>query len=558
MSNFFVRPTIAGSGDGSSWSNACTTTTIPWSSVAAGDTIWLGGGTHAGQLKPGKSGSDGNPIVIKRATVNDPVAVASSGWLPSFDSQVVIAPASSSPISWGGNSLGQGSYVTIDGQITDGIKLKCPDPANTFYLGGISFGYQAANVHDVIFRNLDIAGPATSSAPYPYLCNSAGLNIVPWDGNNTYSPIYNITLSHCKVHGFPNLIQMLGTNCHDITIENNDLYDNASDSDSVHANVCYLEGTHDIIFRNNKIHDWQVEGIGFGHSTVPLNWYIYGNTFYGQINSSATCFWNCTRGSTVSGPVYLYNNTFINCTITNNQSDQQAFGNGSVSRNNIFYNSFWSAGSQNYSRFPDSDYNHYVGATPLTTEPNSTSWASGNPFVNYPSGDFRLLHTSHTSSDLYVLPGVNLGSPYDVDPLGISRADQAGWSRGAYTYLTALTFLGGHVPVGGQLRIGLGPKELASLFGDANADAVEARISSQISSDAVKVDGNTLSLVLTDEVTNTIFGGESADSIIERVNKIRSYGDQPFFTSYARAGVLDAPPEIDRSPLPTPTPDGDT
>ncbi len=173
-------------------------------------------------------------------------------------------------------------------------------------------------------------------------------------------------------------------------------------------------------FRNNKVHDWQIEGIGFGKATATnLNWYIYGNQFYGQTNGSATCFWNFSTGT--SGPVYLYNNTFFGVTITSTQGSSQQFGNGSISRNNIFYNSAFDS----VSYFADADYNlsnaaNNNGFTLTGTHTHGTAGAC--PFQNgcvTGATDFRIKDTVNTGYPKNA--GTALNSTFGVDLAGTTR-----------------------------------------------------------------------------------------------------------------------------------------
>ena len=417
--NWYVRSTQQGANNGTDWNNAWSLGTINWLSVAAGDTIWLAGGAYSDRLHPNKSGASGNPIYIKRVLSTDSVPTSAAGWTSGFDSQVVIQPPGTSPISWSGNNQ-VGSWVVIDGRINYGIKAKCPDLADGF-AGAVSFGYACANVHDVTLTHLDLAGPATDSSGYNFAGNIAGINFHTWDGGS-YAPISNVVTNSCAIHGFPNLLMILGQNTHHLTFEYCDFYDNNSASPNIHANMCYLDGTHDVIFRYNKVHAWQVEGIGFGHATNPLNWYIYGNVWYDQLNPVATCFWMLSTGT--NGPVYLYNNTFYNVTITSGQARSQQFSSSSQSRNNTYWASSWNNGS----KIADEDYNFSSGSTAGSHSINNGS----NPFVNPAVKDFHIISTVGATYPRN--NGVSLGSPYGADMDGRARGADGAWDIGAYEY----------------------------------------------------------------------------------------------------------------------------
>ena len=88
--NWYVVSGGAGSKTGANWSNAWDAGGISWSSISAGDTIWLAGGSYASTLAVGKSGVAGNSIQIKRVLSTDSVPTSAAGWSAAFDSQVIF------------------------------------------------------------------------------------------------------------------------------------------------------------------------------------------------------------------------------------------------------------------------------------------------------------------------------------------------------------------------------------------------------------------------------------------------------------------------------------
>src|SRR6266446_3602511 len=122
--NWYVRPLSAGTANGSNWNNAWSMANLNsnWSSVAAGDTVWLAGGTYTTQIAPTKSGTSANLIYIKRPRTTDSIPTGAPGWLAAFDSQVIIAPVVQIPLIWTGAN-GEGSYLYFDGRVDSGIRL---------------------------------------------------------------------------------------------------------------------------------------------------------------------------------------------------------------------------------------------------------------------------------------------------------------------------------------------------------------------------------------------------------------------------------------------------
>src|SRR5260370_33492436 len=89
--NWYVLKGAAGSNNGTSWTNAWNEMNqINFSTVACGDTIWLGGGTYTTSLSPNKVCTAGNVLNIDRVLSTDSVPVAAQWWNSSFVIQVVI------------------------------------------------------------------------------------------------------------------------------------------------------------------------------------------------------------------------------------------------------------------------------------------------------------------------------------------------------------------------------------------------------------------------------------------------------------------------------------
>ena len=399
-SNWYVRPGGAGSKNGSDWNNAWDSGSIGWSSVAAGDTVWIAGGNYSGTINFTKSGASGNPISLKRATASDAAATSAAGWNSSFDSQVVIN--NQTGLNWTSSA---GSYVNVDGRTTSGIKLNVPD--NTSYNAGVGVN----GPHDVVINCVEIAGPGSSTtfSGDVYLFGS---------GKSA-----NITLSNSSIHGSPNLIA-LGQSANGIVFDHVKFYDNgAANASAHHPNLCYAADVQNVVFRYCDFTSWDVEGIYLLGNCGAF--YIYGNTFHdasGVARVLSLDQYGNTSGS--QGPVYVYNNTFENVTgvgVYCKAGSPVPYAAGSQARNNIYWNCF--LGDDTPGSF---DYEFSSGSIPGA---NSISSGS-NPFVNLNGGDYHIVST--VGPKYPKNEGVALAAPYNYDMDGNLRGADGAWDIGAY------------------------------------------------------------------------------------------------------------------------------
>ncbi len=415
--DWYVRPSSTGAATGTDWNNAWSipNLNVNWGRVSAGDTIWMAGGTYTSGINFTKSGSAGNPITLKRVRSSDSVPTTAPGWNSSFDSQVVITPSNDPCFEWSTNA---GSYVTIDGRFPYGIRAGFDNSANAF-IGGAVF-HSSADVTDILIQYCDLHGPAGStSGDFNFQGDNAVVNVRSGEVNN-------LTISRCDLHGAANIFYNLSNNLTNFTVEYCDIRDNRSSNSGIHANIFYNTSTaHDLVFRYNKIHNWQVEGFCLWAGAASAAWYFYGNVFYDPATSVATCFWpGSNTANQAQGPIYLYNNTFVDCAITSGQSRSWQFKSGSLARNNIYWNSSFASNST----ISDSDYNFSNG-----NAAGANSIDSGvNPFVNLQANDFRITSVIAVSSPRN--KGSNLGSQYSRDMNGNTRGSDGAWDIGAYEY----------------------------------------------------------------------------------------------------------------------------
>ncbi len=160
--NWFVRPSSQGSANGTNWNNAWSITNLNanWTSVAGGDTVWFAGGSYTTGVNLTRSGTAGSIITLKRATANDSARTGAAGWSSGFDTQVVIAPSSDSPMAISNNNIG---YVTIDGNVDSGSYLGMTTLRTRFLVLLRSVVISTTGVNHITVQYCDLAGPGGAS-----------------------------------------------------------------------------------------------------------------------------------------------------------------------------------------------------------------------------------------------------------------------------------------------------------------------------------------------------------------------------------------------------------
>ena len=403
--NWYLNASVGTSGNGTSWSSAWkNTNNIVWSSIQPGDTIWVAGGSYSG-LNVGKSGTAANLIYIKRILSSDSVATG-SGWIAALDSRATFGSLST-PVS----------YVYIDGRVDMGMRFISSNSS------GVPSSYDATNGHYVTVDHVDLVGPSAANSLEG---TSIGSALATFNGDNSGVNIgygypshstNNITVRNSRVRGHPNEFWFAGAN--NVLIENNKVYDNgAANSATWHGNLMIVNGSNGIVFRNNDVYNWQVEGL-YPWGSTSRNWYVYGNVFhdgYGGKNGSTHRFLELRSysGNVTHGPFYVYNNTITNAWAAITRGDTTVFwSSDSVVRNNLVYNV---AGGG-------------IGYLPTNSSNNVT--ASSNPFA---SGTFKLAAPIAGVSVPNVTTVLGPVTTFEKDPVGATRGADGVWDVGAYEY----------------------------------------------------------------------------------------------------------------------------
>jgi hypothetical protein len=361
--NFYVRNGASGANNGSDWTNAWSQMNkISYSLIKPGDTIYIAGGTY-GTLNIDKSGTAGNPITFKRATMGEHGTV--TGWANNYDGQVIIDGGGSlGAIGIGeGSGVGQ-SYITIDGVTKYGIKARNA-------LIGVRADRGASN--NITLRYLDLG--------------DAGSYKMGEDG-----------------------IQGSGNN---LLVEYSYIHDN--DNINTHGDGVQWFSGNNITFRYNVFKN--------NGQQMMLTETAWGNSYVNNLNVYYNIFYN-RGGSHYNGISkklcpqagnywHFYNNTFDLEAKSNSGFDNVFSGEGSCSlmdfkNNAITYSNASSIGGVSHS------YNAYDNSDPYsvynTQSETGRVAAADLGFINISSADYHLASTSPL-----IGKGVNVGLSTDFD-----------------------------------------------------------------------------------------------------------------------------------------------
>ena len=194
-----------------------------------------------------------------------------------------------------------------------------------------------------------------------------------------------------------------------------------------HSEGVSTHGGGNFIFRYNMWQDISGTAVIVNLNQSTSNWEIYGNVFYETgtdpyVGVGHGVIASNTGGISPMSNVKVYNNTvaFISGA---NASLGRFFDGGSG--NEVYNNLYYHCAQVNYSSCTH-DYDLIYNTHFATTPGQNSVTGSGNPFVDSSGLDFRLAGPTAN--------GLHLGSPYNLDLLGLTRGLDSVWDRGAYEY----------------------------------------------------------------------------------------------------------------------------
>jgi hypothetical protein len=395
-----VRAGATGAGTGNNWTDAYTA--IP-AKLVRGDTYYIAAGSYGSHTFTVLSGT--NYVYLKKATVAD--HGASTGWDDSYAGQAV---ASSSGAVW----VIEMTYLSIDGVAgsgSSGYGIQLTTTSET--QGDSPIQSYGASCSGLIVKYVEMACPSPG-----FTTNSC------FDERTVvYAGVIstNILIQHCYLHG--GLVGLTFTG-DGLTTQNNivEYCYLRSFGNREHSEAVQLASTKGVTLRYNRFEDLILPSTTYIEPQFnPSDLFVYGNVFRAVATNEGTAnpsVLSMTSGEVISNCL-IYNNTIYGLHGSAGGYQDTGIGadsagnpsSGVVVRNNIWQNCVYDPG--------------FAG---VTTQDHNLLNTGGAAFVNAAAGDFHLARNTTV--------GVNLGSPYNIDPDGNIRAT---WSLGAYEYGTVNT-----------------------------------------------------------------------------------------------------------------------
>jgi hypothetical protein len=404
---WYVDNQATGNNDGTSWESAWQSfATINWNLINGGDTIFISGGpslkTYNEQLTINRSGTSGNPIVIKKGEDsghNGTVLIDGDytryGILSDGNSHLTIQN-----IDCDRNTqclrIRNGSHI-----IVENIR------ANLQRGKGIRFGY-------ISYGLIKDCRITTDVGSFNYQTDGIYLQY----GNNNVVNKNHIVINNNHASPHSDGIQLYQET--NPTISNNYIEQTGTipeDNNGIWSSTC--SGSYTIynnIIYTPHFHTW-ANTFGYLEYATNASLRIYNNTFIGGSSPNVLM---------IDDPdAIIKNNIFVG-----NYAGRGVYlGNGLTNNGNLDHNLYGFLNSSG-------DIVYFSGQGNCNMSQLNSIGAEGsgidrnNPlFENINNRDFSLLSGSPA-----INAGVDLGSPFNRDKNGVARPQGNGWDLGAYEF----------------------------------------------------------------------------------------------------------------------------
>lgn len=411
----YLRVGATGSNNGTDWTNAWTVLSTAETNLARGDVLYVADGTYSegSRVTFNVAASGTTLITVKKATVS--AHGTATGWSDTFgDGQAVFTMAlyfltdywTFDGVVGGGPTDWEGA-VTAFGFKLDGdcIILDQDNSVN----GGDNLTYQ----------HFETDGHASGTPS----SNCPGLQIRQ---NN------NLTIRYFYIHHINEDVFKLADGGSDIIVEYGKTKLAPIEQDGTHHGdlfECANSTWNRITIRWSFFEDAVGSYLFGAHETCTVNdYFIYGNIldFRTREQNTGNCqFGHLSGGGTINN-IKAYNNTIAGIFGASCFAFYSPWtGTPSDVSNNIWVEITAASYTFSFSSVTHTTNTCYeVNGNPC--EQNLT----GSPFVNYSTQNYSLSSSANTAQTA----GTILGTPFNVDMLGVTYGGDGKWNRGALEF----------------------------------------------------------------------------------------------------------------------------
>lgn len=445
--NWYVLKGATGAGNGTDWTNAWTDlSSINWTSVQCGDTVWIGGGSYTTSTSLTKTCTSGSPLTVQSVISSDSIPTAAAGYTTAVLNQVLITQ----------NSFDiDGAYITLSGRkgtpgtgSSFGIKFLCTTSCVLSEVG------TSANSSNITESYLYMQGP-------PCVFDNGGGSGIGSCTNPVHAiqhgsaTVANMVMDHLWLSGFAETIQLYQWTNWMLQYSQ---VDTIGQTVNEHEDLIYAANPSDGTIRYSTFFSSPNDGIFFDFGGNSLT--FYRNVMY-HLGGAAITF----KAGYTNGSFIAYNNTFSsdttygdfrcpsNCPNVITQGTPTTL----VFKNNVFDHVGIDGGAgstSNYNAFSTDIGKDDSGANSFTY--TSAFPPSNTQFINISTStpqasNYRLTSTGITA----FAPGTNLGTPYNIDMDGTVAPFTGAWEIGAFqpgiAPATNPVVVGGSFHVGGSV-----------------------------------------------------------------------------------------------------------